>query len=159
MKLTSGAVWGLVVGLVVGVVQGVLGYLAIMSIKDEFVEFVKKTVVEAGYDPEVAEAVVNYTVSQLPISTIGGLALFNILLFLVIGVVMAVVWDRLRVPWLAKGVIFAVVLTAVVSLPRLLLQPPPGAPTPPLLYEVLGVVVFFLGVVALAGVLHLRGRV
>jgi hypothetical protein len=47
---------------------------------------------------------------------------------------MAAVWEKLRLPWYAKGALFGVVLTVLLSLPSLLSPPPPDIPTPPAVY-------------------------
>jgi hypothetical protein len=70
------------------------------------------------------------------------------------GLIMAAVWERLRLPWYAKGALFGVVLTALLSLPSLLSPPPPDIPTPPAVYGYASTALSFAGPILLAWLLN-----
>jgi hypothetical protein len=126
MKLTTGAKWGLVAGLVVGVLAGVLANMSVMSILDALVEYAYQDMVKRGTPPALARQEAEF-IRQIasPSAFAGGIA-GNVIIYLIMGLVMAAVWERLRLPWYAKGAHFGVVLTVLLSLPSLLLPPAAG---------------------------------
>ncbi|MEM0468282.1 MAG: hypothetical protein QXT27_03685 [Pyrobaculum sp.] len=157
MKLSTGALWGVVVGLIIGALWGVIGYLGIIAIEDEFREFVKQQIIAMGGRPEDAERAVQMTMDWLLVSLVVSSVTFGALIFLIVGVAMALLWKKLKIQWFGKGALFAIVLVAILNLPSLILPPPPGLPTPPLEYNAASAVVTFLGPMLLAYLLQLRG--
>lgn len=155
MKISTGVLMGVVAGLVIGTLTGVVSYLGVLAIEEEFKQFIRKSVIEAGATPDVAEQVVAFTMQWLPVSTIGGAIIFGVLFYLVLGVVMAVLWEKLKMPWYGKGAVFAVVILAVNAALSAAFTFP-GAPTPPLFYEVASVALTFIGPIFLAWLLHKR---
>jgi len=155
MKLTTGAKWGLVAGLVVGVLAGVLAYMSVMSILDALVEYAYQDMVKRG-TPQVQARQAAELIRQIaPPSAFTGGIVVNVIIYLIMGLVMAAVWERLRLPWYAKGALFGVVLTALLSLPSLLSPPPPpDIPTPPAVYGYASTALNFAGPILLAWLLN-----
>jgi hypothetical protein len=154
MKLTTGVKWGLVAGLVVGVLNGVLAYMSVMSILDVLVEQAYQEMVKTGTPPAEARQAAEFTRQIVPPSAFAGGIIVNVIIYLIMGLVMAAVWERLRLPWYAKGALFGVVLTALLSLPSLLSPPPPDIPTPPAVFGYASVVLDFVGPILLAWLLN-----
>ena len=155
MKLTTGAKWGLVAGLVVGVLAGVLAYMSVMSILDALVEYAYQDMVKRG-TPQVQARQAAELIRQIaPPSAFTGGIVVNVIIYLIMGLVMAAVWEKLRLPWYAKGALFGVVLTALLSLPSLLSPPPPpDVPTPPAVYGYASTALNFAGPILLAWLLN-----
>ncbi|MEM1597672.1 MAG: hypothetical protein QXP31_04945 [Pyrobaculum sp.] len=165
MKLSRGLLWGLVVGLAVGLVVAVISYMGLMEVWDAYLNYIYQvvysTMVKTGVTPAEAERsaqlAVNITKQWLiPSIVIGAVALF-IIIFIVLGVVMAATWERLKMMWYGKGALFAVALLMILDLPRLLVTPPPDLPRPPtpsVIYSVLEAVAHFVGPLALAWLLN-----
>jgi uncharacterized membrane protein YagU involved in acid resistance len=154
MKLTTGVKWGLVAGLVVGVLAGVLAYMSVMSILDALVEYTYQEMVKMGTPPAQARQAAELTRQIAPPSAFAGVIVGNVIIYLIVGLVMAAVWERLRLPWYAKGALFGVVLTVLLSLPSLLTPPPPDIPTPPEVYGDASTALNFAGPILLAWLLN-----
>ncbi len=154
MKLTTGVKWGLVAGLVVGVLAGILTYMSVMSILDALVEWTYQEMVKAGAPQDQARQAAELTRQIAPPSAFAGGIVGNVIIYLIMGLVMAAVWDRLRLPWYAKGALFGVVFTALLSLPSLLSPPPPDIPTPPAVYGYASTALSFAGPILLAWLLN-----
>jgi phosphotransferase system glucose/maltose/N-acetylglucosamine-specific IIC component len=154
VKLTIGVKWGLVAGLVVGVLAGVLAYMSVMSILDALVEYVYQSMVKTGSPQDQARQVAELTRQITPPSAFAGSIVGNVIVYLIMGLIMAAVWERLRLPWYAKGALFGVVLTALLNLPSLLSPPPPDLPTPPAVYGYASTALSFAGPILLAWLLN-----
>jgi len=154
--LTTGVKWGLVAGLVVGVLAGVLAYMSVMSVLDALVEYVYQGRVKMGTPQEQARQEAELIRQIAPPSAFAGGIVGNVIIYLIMGLVMAAVWERLRLPWYAKGALFGVVLTALLSLPSLLSPPPPppDIPTPPAVYSYASTALNFAGPILLAWLLN-----
>jgi thiamine transporter ThiT len=98
MKLTTGVKWGLVAGLVVGVLAGVLAYMSVMSILDALVEHAYQEMVKMGTPPAQARQAAELTRQIMPPSAFAGGVVIHIIIYLIVGLVMAAVWERLRLP-------------------------------------------------------------
>jgi len=154
MKLMTGVKWGLVAGLVVGVLAGVLSYMSVMSILDALVEYTYQEMVRTGTPPALARQAAELTRQIAPPSAFAGGIIVSVIIYLIMGLVMAAVWERLRLPWYAKGALFGVVLTALLSLPSLLSPPSPDIPTPPAVYGYASTALNFAGPIHLAWLLN-----
>jgi hypothetical protein len=154
MKLTTGVKWGLVAGLVVGVLAGILAYMSVMSILDALVEYTYQERVKMGTPPALARQAAELIRQIAPPSAFAVSIVGGVIIYLIMGLVMAAVWERLRLPWYAKGALFGVVLTALLSLPSLLSPPPPGIPTPPAVYGYASTALYFAGPILLAWLLN-----
>ncbi len=155
MKLTTGVKWGLVAGLVVGVLAGVLAYMSVMSILDALVEQAYQEMVNMGTPPAEARQAAELTRQIVPPSAFAGAVVIHIIIYLIVGLIMAAVWERLRLPWYAKGALFGVVLTALLNLPSLLSPPPPpDVPTSPAVYGYASTALDFAGPILLAWLLN-----
>ncbi len=168
MKLTTGVKWGLVVGLVVGVLAGVLAYMSVMSVFDALVEYTYQEMVKMGTPPAEARQAAEQAAELirqivLPSAFAGGI-IGGVIIYLIVGLVMAAVWERLRLPWYAKGALFGVVLTALLSLPSLLSPPqlpfiispppPPDILMPLVVYGYVSTALNFAGPILLAWLLN-----
>ncbi len=149
-KLTTGVKWGLVAGLVVGV----LAYMSVMSILDALVEYTYQEMVKMGTPQAQARQAAELTRQIAPPSAFAGGVVGNVIIYLIMGLVMAAVWERLRLPWYAKGALFGVVLTVLLSLPSLLSPPPPDIPMPPAVYDYASTALNFAGSILLAWLLN-----
>jgi uncharacterized membrane protein YagU involved in acid resistance len=155
MKLTTGVKWGLVAGLVVGVLAGVLAYMSVMSVLDALVEYAYQEMVKMGTPQAQARQAAELTRQITPPSAFAGGIVGNVIIYLIMGLVMAAVWEKLRLPWYAKGALFGVVLTALLNLPSLLSPPPPpDIPTPPAVYGYASTALNFAGPILLAWLLN-----
>jgi thiamine transporter ThiT len=154
MKLTTGVKWGLVAGLVVGVLAGVLAYMSVMSILDALVEYAYQEMVKMGTPPAQAREAAEFTRQIAPPSAFAGGIISSVIIYLIMGLVMAAVWEMLKLPWYAKGALFGVVLTVLLSLPSLLLPPPPDIPTAPAVYGYASTALNFAGPILLAWLLN-----
>ena len=153
--MTTGVKWGLVVGLVVGVLAGVLAYMSVMSVLDALVEYAYQEMLKTGAPQAQARQAAELTRQIAPPSAFAGGIVVNVIIYLIMGLVMAAVWERLRLPWYAKGALFGVVLTALLSLPSLLSPPPPpDIPTPPAVYGYASTALYFAGPILLAWLLN-----
>jgi len=152
--LTTGVKWGLAAGLVVGVLAGVLAYMSVMSVLDALVEYVYQERVKMGTPHALARQAAELIRQIAPPSALAGGIVVNVIIYLIMGLVMAAVWERLRLPWYAKGALFGVVLTALLSLPSLLTPPPPDIPTPPAVYGYASTALNFAGPILLAWLLN-----
>jgi hypothetical protein len=159
MELSAGAKWGALTGLVFGLLYGVVGYLGVESIKSQILESIYKGAVESGASPEAARQAVESAVSTLGIvgivafvfGVLGGLIFLTI-----VGLIMAAVWDRLKLPWYGKGAIFTLALLLIYVLPGVLIRTP-NEPAPPAMYQILGAVLTFASPLVLAWLLERRG--
>jgi hypothetical protein len=149
MKLTTGVKWGLVAGLVVGVLDGVLAYMSVCLYSTPLWG---QDMVKMGTPPAQARQAAEFTRQIVPPSAFAGGIIVNVIIYLIMGLVMAAVWERL--PWYAKGALFGVVLTALLSLPSLLSPPPPDVPTPPAVYGYASTALNFAGPILLAWLLN-----
>ncbi len=164
MKLTTGVKWGLVVGLVVGVLAGVLAYMSVMSVLDALAEWTYQEMVKAGAPPAEARQAAELIRQIAPPSAFAGVIIVNVIIYLIVGLVMAAVWERLRLPWYAKGALFGIVLTALLSLPSLLSPPqlpfiispppPPDILMPLVVYGYASTALNFAGPILLAWLLN-----
>lgn len=154
MKSTIGVKWGLVAGLVVGVLAGVLAYVSVMSILDALVESVYQAMVEMGTPQDQAKQTAELIRQNAPLFAFVGSIIGNVIVYLIIGLIMAAVWERLKLPWYAKGALFGVALTALLNLPSLLSPPPPDLPTPPAVYGYASTALSFAGPILLAWLLN-----
>jgi len=155
MKLTTGVKWGLVAGLVVGVLAGVLAYMSVMSVLDALVEYAYQVMVKTGAPQAEARQAAELIRQIAPPSAFAVSIVGGVIIYLIMGLVMAAVWERLRLPWYAKGALFGVVLTALLSLPSLLSPPPPpDIPTPPAVYGYASTALYFAGPILLAWLLN-----
>jgi thiamine transporter ThiT len=154
MKLTTGVKWGLVAGLVVGVLAGVLAYMSVMSVLDALVEYAYQEMVKMGTPPAQARQAAELTRQIAPPSAFAGGIVGNVIIYLIMGLVMAAVWERLRLPWYAKGALFGVVLAVLLSLPSLLTPLQPGIPMPPAVYGYASTALNFAGPILLAWLLN-----
>jgi len=154
MKLSVGIKWGLVTGLVVGVLAGVLAYMSTMSILDALVEYTYQEMIRIGTPAAQARQAAELTRQIAPPSAFAGGIIGGIIIYIIVGLVMAAVWERLRLPWYANGALFGVVLAVILSLPSLLTHPPPGVPAPPAVYSYASTALNFAGPVLLAWFLN-----
>jgi uncharacterized membrane protein YagU involved in acid resistance len=152
MKLTTRVKWGLVAGLVVGVLAGVLAYMSIMSILDVIVEQTYQEMVQGGIPPAEARQAAELTRQIVPFTVFAGVVVIHVIIYLIVGLVMAAVWERLRLPWYAKGALFGVVLAILFSL--LSPPPPPDVPTPSAVFGYASVALDFAGPILLAWLLN-----
>jgi thiamine transporter ThiT len=154
MKLTTGVKWGLVAGLVVGVLAGVLAYMSVTSILDTLVEYAYQEMVKMGTPPAQAREAAEFTRQIAPPSAFASGIISSVIIYLIMGLIMAAVWEMLKLPWYAKGALFGVVLTVLLSLLSLLLPPPPDIPTPPEVYGYASTALNFAGPILLAWLLN-----
>jgi len=154
MKLTTGVKWGLVAGLVVGVLTGVLAYMSVMSVLDALVEYAYQEAVKTGLPQDQARQVAERARQTAPLSAFAGGIVGNVIIYLVVGLLMAAEWERLRFPWYAKGALFGAVLAVLHGLPSLLTPPPPDIPTPPAVYTYATTALNFAGPILLASLLN-----
>ncbi|ACB39946.1 hypothetical protein [Pyrobaculum neutrophilum] len=134
MKLSTGAKWGLVAGLIVGLATGIVGYFGIDAIKNQLADYIYREAIAQRAPPGTARQAAQLYVQILPLATIVSGVVGSIIIYLIVGVVMALLWERLRMPWYAKGALFGVALLLISAAPSLAVPPPPGAPTPPAAY-------------------------
>ena len=125
-----------------------------MSILDTLVEHAYQEMVKTGTPPAEAREAAELTRQIAPPSAFAGGVVGNVIIYLIMGLVMAAVWERLRLPWYAKGALFGVVLTVLLSLPSLLSPPPPDIPTPPAVYGYASTALNFAGPILLAWLLN-----
>jgi hypothetical protein len=125
-----------------------------MSILDALVEHAYQEMVKMGTPPAQARQAAELTRQIAPPSAFAGGVVGNVIIYLIMGLVMAAVWERLRLPWYAKGALFGVVLTVLLSLLSLLLPPPPDIPTPPAVYGYASTALNFAGPILLAWLLN-----
>ncbi|MGB9704415.1 MAG: hypothetical protein ACPL3C_03115 [Pyrobaculum sp.] len=156
MKLSAGAKWGALTGLVFGLLSGVVGYLAVESIKPQLLESMYRKIVESGTPPEVARQAVQLAAGNLGVWALVGSVLGNIIVLTIVGLIMAAVWDRLKLPWYGKGAIFSLALLLIYVLPGVLIRTP-NEPAPPAMYQILGAVLTFASPLVLAWLLERRG--
>jgi len=154
MKLVTGVKWGLVTGIVMGVLAGVVAYMSTVAVLDALVEYVYQEMVKAGAPPAQARQMAELTRQIAPSSALVGGVISGVILYLVLGLVMAAVWERLKLPWYAKGALFGVVLLVIFSLPLFLAPPPPGLPTPPAVYSYVNTAMYLVGPILLAWFLN-----
>jgi hypothetical protein len=128
--------------------------MSVMSILDTLVEYAYQEMVKMGTPPAQARQAAEVTRQIAPPSAFMGGVVGNVIIYLIMGLVMAAVWERLRLPWYAKGALFGVVLTALLSLPSLLSPPPPDFPTPPAVYGYASTALNFAGPILLAWLLN-----
>jgi hypothetical protein len=128
--------------------------MSVMSILDALVEYAYQEMVKTGTPPAEARQAAELTRQIAPPSAFAGGIVVNVIIYLIVGLVMAAVWERLRLPWYAKGALFGVVLTVLLSLPSLLTPPPPDIPTPPAVYDYASTALNFAGPILLAWFLN-----
>ncbi|MGC9049868.1 hypothetical protein [Pyrobaculum sp.] len=156
MKLSAGAKWGALTGLVFGLLSGVVEYLAVESIKPQLLESMYRKIVESGTPPEVARQAVQLAAGNLGVWALVGSVLGNLIVLTIVGLIMAAVWDRLKLPWYGKGAIFTLALLLIYVLPGVLIRTP-NEPAPPAMYQILGAVLTFASPLVLAWLLERRG--
>ncbi|MFN3805242.1 MAG: hypothetical protein ACK4SY_09315 [Pyrobaculum sp.] len=127
MKVGTGAVWGVITGSIVGVAAAVISYLAVVAAADWLRELVYKMEIARGADPEAARQFAEIAVASAIVAAPIGAFFFTVALYLIIGIVMALLWRRVR-PWWALGLLFGVILLAIDVVPDLLIN---GGPRPP----------------------------
>ncbi|MEL9990119.1 MAG: hypothetical protein QXP98_02830 [Thermoproteus sp.] len=111
MKLSVGAKWGAVVGLVDGAIAETVLYLQ----RDLIAALIRQEVARAAASSGVAitPAQIDQIV-QIAITTTYVAALVGPLIFFtIIGLIMAAVWGRLKLPWYSIGAIFGLVLALI----------------------------------------------
>jgi hypothetical protein len=128
--------------------------MSVMSILDTLVKYAYQEMVKMGTPQAQARQAAELTRQVAPPSAFAGGIVVNVIVYLIMGLVMAAVWERLRLPWYAKGALFGVVLTALLSLPSLLTPPPPDIPTPPAVYGYASTALNFAGPILLAWLLN-----
>ncbi|MFP3191836.1 MAG: hypothetical protein RXR02_01850 [Thermoproteus sp.] len=108
MKLSQGAKWGAVAGLIGGAVSALELYIY----RDELYRAAYEAVASAAQSSGAALTQQQLQqIAQLSVSVAYVAAVVGSLVWLVIiGLIMAAVWDRLRLPWYSKGAIFGIVL-------------------------------------------------
>jgi hypothetical protein len=156
MKLTTGLKWGLVVGIIIGIVSGVVAYMSVVEVLPQLVEYTYQQLVNSGQPEVVARQAVELLKETAPIMALIGGVFVSVVLYLIVGLIMAAVWERLNMPWYAKGALFGVVLVAIFSLPSLLTPPPQDLPAPPAAYQYVSAALYLTGPILLAW--FLRGR-
>ncbi|MCU7788520.1 hypothetical protein ODS41_11420 [Pyrobaculum sp. 3827-6] len=156
MKLSAGAKWGALTGLVFGLLSGVVGYLAVESIKPQLLESMYRKIVESGTPPEVARQAVQLAAGNLGVWALVGSVLGNLIVLTIVGLIMAAVWDRLKLPWYGKGAIFSLALLLISVLPAVLVKTP-NEPAPPAVFQAVGALLTFAGPLVLAWLLERRG--
>ncbi|AET33985.1 hypothetical protein [Pyrobaculum ferrireducens] len=156
MKLSAGAKWGALTGLLFGLLNGVVGYLAVESIKPQILESIYKVAVESGASPEAAKQAVEFAAGALGLGAFVGGVLGNLIILTIVGLIMAAVWDRLKLPWYGKGAIFSLALLLISVLPGVLIKTP-NEPAPPAVFQILGAVLTFAGPLVLSWLLERRG--
>ena len=143
-------------GLVFGLLSGVVEYLAVESIKPQLLESMYRKIVESGTPPEVARQAVQLAAGNLGVWALVGSVLGNLIVLTIVGLIMAAVWDRLKLPWYGKGAIFSLALLLISVLPGVLIKTP-NEPAPPAVFQILGAVLTFAGPLVLAWLLERRG--
>jgi hypothetical protein len=121
---------------------------------DALVEHAYQERVKMGTPQAQARQAAELTRQIAPPSALAGGIVGNVIIYLIVGLVMAAVWERLMLPWYAKGAFFGVVLTVLLSLPSLISPPPPGIPTPPAVYGYASTALYFAGPILLAWLLN-----
>jgi len=154
MKLITGVKRGLVTGLIMGVLAGALAYMSTIAVLDALVEYTYQDMVRAGTPPAQARQAAELIRQITPPSAFAGGVIGGVILYVIVGLVMAAVWERLRLPWYGKGALFGVVLVVILSLPSFLVSPPPGAPVPPAVYSYAGTALYLIGPILLAWFLN-----
>ncbi|AEA12591.1 hypothetical protein TUZN_1111 [Thermoproteus uzoniensis 768-20] len=121
MKLGQGAKWGAVTGLIGGAVSA----LEIYVLREEIYRAVYEAVASAAQSS--GAALTQQQIQQIAeLSITGayiGAVVGSVIWFVIIGLIMAAVWDRLRLPWYSKGAIFGVIIVGL----NLALGRPPAA--------------------------------
>lgn len=107
MKLSSGAKWGAATGAIAGVISDVWIYLN----REQIAEAVRQALARSGAPltpSQIDQAV------QLAISTSYAAAIVGgVIVYVIIGLIMAAVWDKLKMPWFSIGAIFGLALSAI----------------------------------------------
>ena len=155
MKVATGLKWGLAVGAVVGVLQGIVSYLVYLEIGEAVLRFIYQEMISHGTPPDVAARALEISRTFMGVGAVISSIVVNIIIYLIIGVIMAAVWEKLRTSWLVKGVIFSVALLAINIIPTLASPPPPpGFPQTPVQYTVLHYAITLAGPLLLAAFLN-----
>nr|WP_287069329.1 hypothetical protein [Pyrobaculum sp.] len=159
MKLSTGLKWGALVGVVIGLLQGAVGYLGYLTIKEKFTEYLYNVLISQGLPADAARTAVLNAEQWMGVGALLGGVISGVVIYLIVGLVMAALWDRLKMHWTAKGALFSIVLLLITLVPRLFVTPGATAPpSPPPIYDALGAVITFIGPIILAGVLNARGK-
>lgn len=154
MRVTTGLKWGLVVGAVVGVLQGIVSYLEYLETGEALLRFIYQEMIRQGTPPEVATRALEISRFFIGPGAVVSSIIGNVITYLIIGIIMAAVWEKLRTGWLVKGVIFSVALLAITVIPELVSPPPPGYPRSPIQYTALHIAISFAGPLLLAAFLN-----
>ncbi|ABL87266.1 conserved hypothetical protein [Pyrobaculum islandicum DSM 4184] len=158
MKISTGVKWGLVAGLIVGLATGIVDYFGIDAIKNQLADYIYREAIAQGASPEIARRAAQTAVEILPLLTIVGGVIVGLIIYIIVGVVLAVLWERLKMPWYAKGALFGVVLLLIFAAPSLIVHPPPGVPTPPVAYLYAKWALDLAGPIFLAWLLERKSR-
>lgn len=105
--MSSGAKWGAATGAIAGVISDVWIYLN----REQIAEAVRQALARSGAPltpSQIDQAV------QLAISTSYAAAIVGgVIVYVIIGLIMAAVWDKLKMPWFSIGAIFGLALSAI----------------------------------------------
>lgn len=112
VKLSTGTKWGAVTGVVSGAVSDAFIYLN----KDYIAEVLRQTLANSGapLTPSQVEQVVQLSISISYVAAIVG----GVVVYVIMGLIMAVVWDKLKMPWFSIGAIFGLALAAISAISR-----------------------------------------
>ncbi|MFN3804250.1 MAG: hypothetical protein ACK4SY_04275 [Pyrobaculum sp.] len=146
MRVGTGAIWGVVAGSIVGVAAAVTSYLTVMTARDWLKEQTYWWSVDVMGEEAArryAEAAVASAIVAAPI----GAFFFTVALYLVMGVVMALLWRRVR-PWWALGLLFGVILLAIDVVSDLLAKV--SGPRPPAIPAYMSILLNLAGPLLLA---------
>ncbi|MFN7105906.1 MAG: hypothetical protein ACK4M3_04920 [Pyrobaculum sp.] len=119
MKVSTGVAWGVITGFIIGVPTAILSYLFMVAATDWLKEQIYRHAVAMGRDPEAARQIAELAVASAIATAPIGAFLFTIALYLVIGIIMALLWKHVR-PWYVLGLLFGVILFAIDVVPDLL---------------------------------------
>ncbi|MEZ0247825.1 MAG: hypothetical protein ABWJ97_01010 [Thermoproteus sp.] len=111
MKLSVGAKWGALVGLV----DGAIAVAALYLQRDLVAALMRQELARAAASSGAAIAPAQMEqILQIAMATAYVAALIGpLILFTIIGLIMAAVWDRLKLPWYSIGAIFGLALALI----------------------------------------------
>lgn len=105
MRISAGAKWGALVGLFSGVINDVFTY----AYREELVRYAYETLIKNGVPPQSAQQIAQSMLTLIYIGAIIG----GLIVWIIVGVILAAVWDRLRWPWYSKGALFGLALALI----------------------------------------------
>ena len=107
MKLSSGAKWGAATGAIAGAISDVWIYLN----REQLAEAVRQALASSGVPltPSQIDQAVQFAISTTYIAAIVG----GVIVYVIIGLIMAAVWDKLKMPWFSIGAIFGLALSVI----------------------------------------------